>query len=127
MRIEFVPSSAVPVNVIAHNGTLGAWATPVALQLITVPLKVPCAVPATFRSPAQDALNEPFAVVAVCSVGLHWKPEQLDTEGITLDADAHVPISALTPAAVGLVVVLVCSKPAQPAAATANANADTNM
>ena len=127
MRIEFAPSSAVPVSVIAHNGTAGACDTPVADQLITVPLSVPCAVPATFRSPAQLALNEPFALVAVCSVGDHLKSEQLATGGIALDADAHVPINALTPAAVGLVVVLVCSKPAQPAAPIQRANADTNM
>src|SRR5687767_2126897 len=94
---------------------------------MTVPLSVPWAVPATFRSPAQLALNEPFAFVAVCSVGVHLKSEQLETEGITLEADAHVPINALTPAAVGLVVVLTRSKLVQPAAATASANTDTNM
>ena len=94
---------------------------------MTDPLSTPCAVPATFRSPAQVALNEPLALVAVCSVGFHLKSEQLETAGITLDADAQVPINALTPAEVGLVVVLVCSKPAQPAAATATASADTRM
>jgi hypothetical protein len=87
---------------------------------------VPCAVPETFKSPAQVALNEPFALVAVCSVAFHLKSEQVDGEGITLDADAQLPINALT-AAVGLVVVLTCSKLVQPEAATARANTDTNM
>jgi hypothetical protein len=68
-----------------------------------------------------------LALVAVCSVAFHLKSEQLATEGITLDAEAQVPIKALTPVALGLVVVLVCSKPAQPAAATAHASADTKM
>ena len=94
---------------------------------MTVPLSVPCAVPDTFRSPAHVALNDPLALVAVSSVGFHLKSEQVEAEGITLDADAQVPINALTPAALGPVVVLVCSKPAQPAAATATANTDTNM
>jgi hypothetical protein len=84
-------------------------------------------VPATFRLPAQVALNVPLALVAVCSVAFHLKSEHVDAEGITLDAETQLPISALTPAALGLVVVVECSKPAQPAAATARATTDANM
>jgi hypothetical protein len=84
-------------------------------------------VPATFRSPAQVALNEPLAAVAVCSVAFHLKSEQVDADGITVDADAHVPINPATPVALGLVVVLVCSKPAQPATAAESASADAKM
>ena len=83
--------------------------------------------PEAFRSPAHAALNDPFALVAVNSVAFHLKSEQLEAEGIALDADAQVPINALTPAALGPVVVLERSKAAQPAAATATANTGTNM
>jgi hypothetical protein len=91
---------------------------------------VPDAVPETFRSPAQVALNEPFAVVAVCSVAFHLKSTHVDMVGIPLaaaEADAHVPIRAATPVPLGLVVVLVCSKLVQPATATETATAQARM
>ena len=67
-------------------------------------LIVPCAVPVSFRSLAQVALNEPLAEVAVCSVGFHLKSVQVDGAGMMLaDADAQLPISAPLPAAVGAV------------------------
>jgi hypothetical protein len=94
------------------------------------PLSVPWAVPTTFRLPAQVALKEPLADVAVCSVGFHLKSEQVDGDGIALDdVDAQVPINALTLGALGLglVVVLVCSKLVQPAAAAARASTDAKM
>ena len=95
---------------------------------MTEPFRVPWAVPTTFRSPAQVALNDPLAVVAVCSVGFHLKSAQLEGDGITLDeAEAQVPISAATPVALGLVVVLVCSKLVQPAEATASARTEARM
>ena len=49
----------------------------------------------------------------------HLKSVHDDAEGITL-AEAHVPMSALTPAVEGLVIVLVCSNPMQPATPAAN-------
>jgi hypothetical protein len=68
-----------------------------------------------------------LAVAAVCSVTFHLKSEQVEGVGTTLDVETHVPINALTPVALGLVVVLVCSKPAQPMAATARVRADARM
>jgi hypothetical protein len=88
---------------------------------------VPCAVPVALMFPAQVALNDPLAEVAVCSVAFHLKSEQVDGDGITLDAETQLPINAVTPPALGLVVVLECSKPAQPTAATAAASADAKM
>ena len=129
-RIESMPSSAVPVSVMAHEGSPGAVAVPLALHAITEPLRVPWAVPATFRSPAQVALNDPLAEDAVCSVTFHLKSVHVDGDGMTLDAvdaEAQLPISAATPAVVGPVVVLECSKPAQPAAAAAAATARAQM
>ena len=85
----------------------GADALAFAAQLTTDPFSVPVAVPATFRSPAHDALNEPFAEVEVCSVAFHLKSVHEAVAGITLaDADVQLPISALTPAVVGLGIVV---------------------
>ena len=100
-----------------------------AVHVIVLPVSVPDAVPATFRLPAQVALNEPFAVVAVCSVAFHLKSVQVEPAGITLDAVAEVqdPIRALTPDEVGAVVVLVCSKLVQPATATQTAMAQARI
>ena len=68
-----------------------------AAQVIVLPLRVPDAVPATFKSPAQFALNEPFADVGVCSVGFHLKSAHVDAAGMTLaDAEDQLPINAAT-------------------------------
>lgn len=83
-------------------------ALPFAAQLITDPLIVPVAVPDTFRSPAHDALNEPFAEFEVCSVGFHLKSVHVDGDGMTLaPVDTQVPINAATPPAVGPVTELL--------------------
>src|SRR6185436_8098207 len=124
MRIEFVPSSAVPVSVIAHAGAPVSVAVPSASHEMVLPDSVPDAVPATFRLPAHVALNEPLALVAVCSVGFHLKSTHVEGEGITpLDAEAHVPMRALMVAVplVGPVTVDLCSNPTHPAAASATA------
>src|SRR6185436_1342949 len=118
MRIEFVPSSAVPVSVIAHAGAPVSVAVPSAPHVIVLPDSVPDAVPATFSPPA------PVALVAVCSVGFHLKSTHVEGEGITpLDAEAHVPMRALMVAVplVGAVTVDLCSNPTHPAAASATA------
>ena len=115
--MESVPSSAVPVSVIAHDGTPGPVAFPDALHAIVDPLSDPSAVPVTSRLPAHVALNNPFAVVEVCSVTDHLKSVHEDGDGATL-ADAHDPISALTPGDEGPVMELVCSKLVHAAAAT---------
>ena len=105
---------------------LGALVFPAALQFTVAPFNVPWAVPETFKSFAHVALKDPLALVDVCSLAFHLKSVHDEGEG-TLLADAHVPISALTPPADGLVVVLVCSKPMQPAAATAAASASARI
>lgn len=129
-RIESTPSSAVPDRAIAHDGTDGVDAVAFADHAMVDPLIVPWAVPLTFRSPAQVALNAPFAVVAVISVGVHLKFVQLDGDGTMLvEADVHVPIRALTPPPLlcdGPVIVLVCSNPKQPDVAKAAAAAITH-
>jgi hypothetical protein len=77
-------------------------------------------VPDTFRSPAHDALNEPFAELEVCSVGLHLKSVHVAGDGMTLaPAEAQLPIKAATPAAVGAVEVVLLEYPTQPKAAEA--------
>jgi hypothetical protein len=100
-----------------------------AVHVMVLTVRVPDAVPATFRLPAHVALNEPFAVVAVCSVAFHLKSVQVEAAGIALDAVAEVqdPISAVTPVEVGLVVVLVCSKLVQPATAAQAAMAQARI
>jgi len=117
--IESVPIVAVPVNVIAHDVRPGPVALPVALQLIwTGDVNVPCAWPVNFRSPGQLALNDPFALVAVCSVTFHLKSVQVLGVGMSVD-DVQFPSSELLPAALGSVEELRCSKPAHPIAALA--------
>ena len=89
------------------------------LQLmVAAPLKAPSAVPTTLRSFAHDALNEPLALVPVCSVTFHLKSVQELGAGIRFD-EVQVPIRELLPAAVGPASELVRSKPTQPAAETA--------
>ena len=80
-----MPISAVPFKVMLQLLIPGAFATPVALQSMVEPLSVPCAVPVSFRSLAQVALNEPRAEVAVCSLTFHLKSVQVLGVGIRLD------------------------------------------
>jgi hypothetical protein len=101
-----------------HELTPGALALPTADQTIDEPLSDPCAIPLTFKSFAHVALNDPFAIVEVCSVTVHLKSVQEEADGATLVED-HVPMSALRPDADGPVCVLVCSNPKQPAAIAA--------
>ena len=101
-------------------------AVAVADQVIVEPLSVPCAVPFTFKFPAHVAVKLPFALVAVCSDAIHLKFVQDEGAGtMFVDAEVHVPISALTVGVLvdGLVTVLECSKLVQPAAAAATASA----
>src|SRR4029450_6682914 len=108
-RPESIPISAVPVSETAHAGSPGALAVPCAFQLITEPLSVPCAVPESFRSLAHVALNEPRALLPVCSVTFHLKSVQVLGDGTTL-AEVQLPSSAATPVEpVGWVAVLVLS------------------
>lgn len=117
-----MPSSAVPVSVIGHDGTLGPDALPDAFHAIVDPFSDPSAVPVTSRLLAQVALNDPFAVVDVCSVTDHLKSVHEEADGATL-ADAHDPINALTPGEDGLVMELECSNPVHAVAATATSAA----
>ena len=93
-------------------------ALPAALHVIVWPASVASAVPATARLFPHVALNDPFALVEVRSVTFHLKSVHDDGDGATL-ADAHAPMSALTPAEDGPVIELVCSNPKQPAATDA--------
>jgi hypothetical protein len=104
----------------------GAVAFAVAFQLITdvVPgAKAPSAAPETCRSPAHEALNDPFADVVVVSVALHLKFEQVLGEGMMF-ADDQWPDRALTPVAEGP-VELFRSYPTQPAAEAMATDATT--
>jgi hypothetical protein len=83
----------------------------------------PSAVPDTCRSPAQVALNDPFADVPVCSVAFHLKFVQALAAGMML-ADDQLPSSAFTPVAEGP-VELFRSYPTQPAAEAMATDATT--
>ena len=108
IRIDSTPSSAVPVSTTLHVGADGVAASAFADHVITDPVSVPVAVPDTFRSPEQDALNDPFAEFDVCSVGLHLKSEHEAAAGTMLaPAEAQLPINAATPAALGAVDVVL--------------------
>ena len=96
-----------------------------ALHVIVDPLSVPCAVPDTFRLFAHVALNDPFALVDVCSVTFHLKSVQLDGDGMIV-ADVQLPIRALTPGVLGAVAELERSNPTQAPAAMAAANTNAN-
>lgn len=112
--MESVPIVAVPVRVMTHEVRPGPVALPFALQLIEVgEANVPSAAPVNFRSPAQLALNEPLAAVAVCSVTFHLKSVQVLGDGIRLD-DVQLPSSELLPASLGPVEELRRSKAVQP-------------
>ena len=87
-------------------------------QLMPPPLNVPCAVPDSFKSPVHDALKDPLAVVAVCSVTFHLKSVHAFGDGMRFEDD-QLPSSALIPVADGPVTLLLRSKPMQPAAAAA--------
>ena len=105
-----VPSSAVPVSVIAQDGMSGVEPVACACQLMVLPLRVPLAVPVKCRPPAQDAVNEPAADVGDCCVGFQVKSVQLDGDGMMLvDADFQLPTSESTVAFedVGLLGVVV--------------------
>src|SRR3972149_8586598 len=85
-RIESAVSSAVPVRAIPQLVRPGAVAVPCALQaIVPVPVSEPWAVPATFRSPAHDALNDPLAVAGGCSVTLHLKSVHEAAAGMMFD------------------------------------------
>ena len=113
---------------IAQLGKSPAVAVPLADHATVDPVSVPAAVPCTFSPPAQFALNEPFAVVDVCSVAFHLKSVHVEAAGIVLDvADAHVPMSAATPVELGLVIVVLFSMPTQAADAAATASAHAIM
>src|SRR4051812_44020384 len=90
-----------------HDGRPAAVAAPSALHSMTEPLNVPRAVPFSFSCPAQVALNDPDALVPVCSVTFHTKSVHVLAEGIRL-LELHVPPSALRPVAVGPMLSL-CS------------------
>lgn len=109
----------MPVNEIEHEGSPGAVALPVALQLSVVPLvRFPCAVPVNFSSPAQVALKFPLALVAVCSDTSHLKSVQAVGEGMML-VEVQLPRNALAPEAEGPVMLLPRSKPMHPLATRA--------
>ena len=94
---------------------------------IVEPLSVPSAVPATFRSPAHVALNDPLAVVAVCSVTFHLKSVQVDGDGMTL-AEAHVAHQrARRPLDEGPSACSCARNPRQPAAAAAIAQTSSQQ
>jgi len=111
-------------------GIDGVVAVPAALHVTVVPMSEPIADPDTFKSPGQVALNEPLALVAVCSVGVHLKSVQLDAVGIMLASavDCQLPIiDATVLAADGAVgTVVLFSNPTQPAAATHSASAQAD-
>lgn len=108
--MESTPSVAVPVSVMTHDVRPGPVALPFAFKLIAVgEVNVPSAAPVNFRSPAQLALNEPLAVVVVCSVTFHLKSVQVFGDGIRLD-EVQLPSSELLPASLGPVVELRRSK-----------------
>src|SRR5688500_8391761 len=111
-RIEVMPISAVPFKVMSQLTTPAALATPLADQLIVEPWSVPSAVPVSFRSLAQVALNEPRAEAAVCSVTFHLKSVQVLGVGIRLD-EVQLPSRLPEPAEVGAVALLPRSKPKQ--------------
>src|SRR5687768_11335081 len=92
----------------------GPVALPFARQLIEVgEASVPSAAPVNFKSPAQLALNEPFAEAVVCSVTFHLKSVHVLGDGIRLD-EVQLPISELLPASLGPVDELRLSKAVQP-------------
>lgn len=104
--IESVPSVAVPVNEIAQDVSPAAVALPWAVQAIEVGVvKPPCAVPVSFSSPAQVALNEPFALMAVCSETFHLKSVHVLGVGMS-DDEVQLPSIELLPAADGPVTPL---------------------
>ena len=119
-RTESRPISADPVRAMLQEGSPGALPTPVAFQLIVDPLSVPAALPESFRSPGHEALNDPLALVPVCSVTFHLKSVHELGLGIRLLED-QLPISAPMPAAEGPVTVLFLSNPIQAALAAARA------
>jgi hypothetical protein len=94
--------------VIAQLGIVGDCAVPFALHAIAVPLSVPDAVPCSFKSPAHVALNDPLAVVPVCSLGFHLKSVQVVAVG-TMAADAQLPTSDPTAVELGEVPVVLLS------------------
>lgn len=122
MRIESTSSSAVPVRLTVHDVKPGAVAFALPLQLMMAgPLKLPSAVPVTVKSPAHVALNDPLALVLVCSLTVQTKFAQELGAGIKF-AEVQLPINAPLPAALGPVRELSRSKPIQPAVSRVDAD-----
>ena len=88
---------------------------------MTEPLSTPVAVPLSFSCPAQVALNEPFAEVAVCSVTFQLKSVQVFGDGIS-EVEDQLPASAPMPVAVGS-RLLLCSNSKQPVVVSASRDA----
>jgi hypothetical protein len=61
----------------AHAGSDSTDAVAAAFHATVDPDRVALAVPATFKSPAQVALNVPLAVLPVCCVAFHLKSVQV--------------------------------------------------
>ena len=89
----------------AQAGSPGTVAVAVAFHVTVDPDKLPLAVPATFRSPAQVALNVPAALFPDCSVTFHLKSVHALAAGVRLD-EVQLPRSADTPLAVGASVLV---------------------
>jgi len=125
--MEFTPSSAVPFKVIAQLGSDDTVAFPAAVHVMVEPLSVPSAVPASFKSPAQVALNEPFAAVGVSSVAFHLKSEHDVAAGITpAEVDVQLPIRDAMDVPLGLVTVVLFSYPTQALARAAQERIKAN-
>jgi hypothetical protein len=110
----------VPVSAMPQVVSPGPVALPWALHVIAPEeVNAPWAVPVSRKSPAQVALNEPLAVVLVCSVAVHRMSVQVPGDGMRFD-DVQVPSSAPDPTAEGPVVEeLLRSKSKHAAADTA--------
>src|SRR4051812_38698917 len=99
--IEGAPRVAVPLSVIAQEVRPGPVAFPCALHLIEVEsVNDPSAVPVNFRSPGQVALNDPFALLGVCSETFHTKFVQVLGVGMSVE-ELQLPSIALFPATDG--------------------------
>lgn len=97
-----------------HDAKSGAVAFPVAFHSRLVGLmSLPSAMPESFRLPAQVALKDPLAVVAVCSLTDHLKSPQALGDGMMFP-EVHTPTNAVVPVAAGPVMLLLRSKLKQP-------------
>ena len=104
------------MSAMGHVTPPGAVPVAVAVQVTSVPVRVPCAVPATCTLPMHVAVNVPDPLVPEISVMVQLKLVHVFVRVVADDTDAHCPAEIpVGVVCVGEVVLLSENRFEQPA------------